>query len=66
MQTIFAKLLYEMEKGRDTVLTTIVWESGSAPRGAGAQMLVDAQGPRRAPSAAAMWKIFPSFTPGSF
>ncbi len=46
MQTIFAKLLYEMEKGRDTVLTTIVWESGSAPRGAGAQMLVDAQGPQ--------------------
>ena len=39
-QTIFAKLLYEMEKGRDTVLATIVWESGSAPRGAGAQMLV--------------------------
>lgn len=46
MQTIFAKLLYEMEKGRDTVLTTIVWESGSAPRGAGAQMLVSAQGPQ--------------------
>lgn len=46
MQTIFAKLLYEMEKGRDTVLTTIVWESGSAPRGAGAQMLVNAQGPQ--------------------
>ena len=46
MQTIFAKLLYEMEKGRDTVLATIVWESGSAPRGAGAQMLVDAQGPQ--------------------
>ena len=45
-QTIFAKLLYEMEKGRDTVLVTIVWESGSAPRGAGAQMLVDAQGPQ--------------------
>ncbi len=45
-QTIFAKLLYEMEKGRDTVLATIVWESGSAPRGAGAQMLVDAQGPQ--------------------
>ena len=46
MQTIFAKLLYEMEKGHDTVLTTIVWESGSAPRGAGAQMLVNAQGPQ--------------------
>ena len=45
-QTIFAKLLYEMEKGRDTVLATIVWDSGSAPRGAGAQMLVDAQGPQ--------------------
>lgn len=46
MQTIFAKLLYEMEKGRDTVLATIIRESGSAPRGAGAQMLVDGQGPQ--------------------
>ena len=46
MQTIFAKLLYEMEKGLDTVLATIIRESGSAPRGAGAQMLVDGQGPQ--------------------
>ena len=33
MQTIFAKLLYEMEKGNDTVLVTIIRESGSTPRG---------------------------------
>ena len=46
MQTIFAKLLYEMEKQRDTVLATIIRESGSTPRGAGAQMLVNAQGPQ--------------------
>ena len=38
MQTIFAKLLYEMEKGNDTVLVTIIRESGSTPRGVGAQM----------------------------
>lgn len=46
MQTIFAKLLYEMEKGHDTVLVTIVEESGSTPRGVGAQMLVNAHGPQ--------------------
>ena len=46
MQTIFAKLLYEMEKGNDTVLVTIIRESGSTPRGVGAQMLVNAQGPQ--------------------
>lgn len=46
MQTIFAKLLYEMEKQHDTVLATIIRESGSTPRGAGAQMLVNAQGPQ--------------------
>ena len=46
MQTIFAKLLYEMEKQHDTVLATIIRESGSTPRGTGAQMLVNAQGPQ--------------------
>lgn len=46
MQTIFAKLLYEMEKGHDTVLVTIVAESGSTPRGVGAQMLVNSDGPQ--------------------
>lgn len=45
MQAIFAKLLYEMEKLHDTVLVTIVNESGSAPRGTGAQMLVNSSGP---------------------
>ena len=45
MQSIFAKLLYEMEKHHDTVLVTIIRESGSTPRGEGAQMLVGAQGP---------------------
>ncbi len=44
MQAIFAKLLYEMEKQRDTVLVTIVNESGSTPRGIGAQMLVSRSG----------------------
>lgn len=45
MQSIFAKLLYEMEKQHDTVLLTIVNEQGSAPRGTGAQMLVSLNGP---------------------
>lgn len=44
MDRIFAKLLYEMEKNLDTVLVTIVAEAGSAPRGAGSQMLVGQQG----------------------
>lgn len=46
MQSIFAKLLYEMEKQHDTVLVTIINESGSAPRGIGAQMLVSRSGPQ--------------------
>lgn len=45
MQSIFAKLLYEMEKQHDTVLVMIVNELGSTPRGTGAQMLVNASGP---------------------
>ena len=44
MDRIFAKLLYEMEKKLDTVLVTIIADRGSAPRGAGSQMLVGAQG----------------------
>ena len=44
MNTIFAKLLYEMEKGHDTVLVSITEENGSTPRGVGSQMLVGAQG----------------------
>ncbi len=44
MQSIFAKLLYELEKHHDAVLFTIIRESGSTPRGEGAQMLVTSQG----------------------
>lgn len=44
MDRNFAKLLYEMEKNHDTVLVTIIADRGSAPRGAGSQMLVGASG----------------------
>lgn len=44
MDRIFAKLLYEMEKKLDTVLVTIIADQGSAPRGAGSQMLVGSHG----------------------
>ena len=44
MDRIFAKLLYEMEKNLDTVLVTIIADKGSAPRGAGSQMLVGQEG----------------------
>lgn len=40
MNTNFAKLVYEMEKGHDTMLVTILSDQGSTPRGAGSQMLV--------------------------
>lgn len=40
MNTIFAKILYEMVKERDTVIATIISDQGSTPRGAGSQMLV--------------------------
>ena len=40
MNGIFTTLLYEMEKHHDTVLCTIIADSGSTPRGKGAQMLV--------------------------
>ena len=44
MNNIFQTLLYQREKKKDTVLATIVWDDGSAPRGAGSQMLVGAEG----------------------
>ena len=40
MNGIFTTLLYEMEKRHDTVLCSIIADSGSTPRGKGAQMLV--------------------------
>jgi DNA polymerase III delta subunit len=44
MDRIFAKLLYMLEKKLDTVLVTIIADRGSAPRGAGSQMLVGSEG----------------------
>ena len=44
MDRIFAKLMYMLEKNLDTMLVTIIADQGSAPRGAGSQMLVDAEG----------------------
>lgn len=44
MDRIFAKLLYCMEKQQDTMLVTIIADQGSAPRGAGSQMLVGNEG----------------------
>lgn len=44
MNTIFAKIPYELEKKHDLCLVTIISEAGSAPRGTGAQMLVGACG----------------------
>lgn len=44
MKSIFAKALYEMEKGHDLVLATIIAEDGSSPRGTGSQMLVGEKG----------------------
>ena len=44
MRTIFAQLLYEMEKANDTVLVTLVSDSGSTPRESGSQMLVGRHG----------------------
>ena len=45
MNGIFTTLLYEMEKHHDTVLCTIIADSGSTPRGKGAQMLAGDAGP---------------------
>jgi len=44
MDRIFAKLVYMLEKHLDTVLVTIIADRGSAPRGAGSQMLVGEEG----------------------
>lgn len=44
MKDIFTTLLHEMDGRRDAVLCTIVAQSGSTPRGRGAQMLVGAGG----------------------
>ena len=44
MEAIFSRLNREMAEGRDTVLCTIIADNGSAPRGAGAQMLCGKEG----------------------
>ena len=44
MDRIFAKLMYMLEKNLDTMLVTIIADRGSAPRGAGSQMLVGKNG----------------------
>ena len=44
MNTIFQTLVYQREKKHDTVLATIIWDDGSAPRGRGSQMLVGRDG----------------------
>lgn len=44
MRHLLIQLLYEMEEHRDTVLVSIVSESGSTPRGTGSQMLVGSRG----------------------
>jgi len=44
MQTIISKLLYETEHGKDSCLVTVVDNQGSAPRSAGAKMLVGTRG----------------------
>jgi len=41
MKVIFSKLIYQLEKGADCVLVSIVAASGSAPRTEGSQMLVN-------------------------
>lgn len=44
MEKIFTALLYELEKGHDCVLVSIVSDCGSAPRGKGSQMLISGEG----------------------
>lgn len=44
MKLIFEKLREELEQGRAAMLVTITEHHGSSPRGAGAQMLVGAEG----------------------
>ena len=44
MEKIFTALLYELEKGHDCILVSIVSDRGSAPRGKGSQMLISGEG----------------------
>ncbi|MBQ3276618.1 MAG: XdhC family protein [Oscillospiraceae bacterium] len=44
MRRIFSKLLYEIEEENDVMLVTVAADRGSAPRGAGAEMLVGRHG----------------------
>ncbi len=44
MKEIIAQLFYEIEKKNDTVLVTLIDDNGSAPRGAGSQMLINRNG----------------------
>ena len=44
MKNLFTQMLYELEKGHDLVLLSILSASGSTPRGRGAQMLAGFQG----------------------
>lgn len=44
MNSIFAKLLYEIEEKRSLILVSVVSQEGSSPRGVGAQMLVGERG----------------------
>lgn len=44
MREIFAKILYETEKGNDLILVTLTDSDGSAPRKTGSQMLVGSEG----------------------
>ncbi len=44
MRRIFSKLLYEIEENRNVMLVTVIADRGSAPRGAGAAMLVGEKG----------------------
>lgn len=44
MRTVFAALRHAIAAGKNTVLVTILSHTGSAPRGAGSQMLVGTKG----------------------
>ncbi|MBQ3103330.1 MAG: XdhC family protein [Oscillospiraceae bacterium] len=46
MKQIFAQLFYELEKHNDAVLVSLIDDNGSAPRGAGSQMLITDRGRR--------------------
>ena len=46
MKQIFSQLFYELEKHNDAVLVSVIDDNGSAPRGAGSQMLVTDRGRR--------------------